>query len=462
MTANYVLLERITVGASGAASVTFNNIPQTGYTDLKVVMSARGLGHYNSNPWANTGIKINGTAVTSNKTLYGTGSAAGSEGGNGIYYGVPSDNATTNTFGNTEIYIPNYTSSNYKSISVDGTTENNGTAALATMVAMQSPSTAAVTNLTIYFTQTGETGFAQYSTFSLYALSAVGTTPVIAPYASGGDIIQTDGTYWYHAFLSSGYFTPNKALSCDYLVVAGGGGGASASNAGNSEGGGGGGAGGLRSTVTATGGGGSLESKLSLNSNTPYTVTIGSGGSGGAVSNNNGSQGSNSVFASITSLGGGYGGHSSTSGNAGGSGGGGGAGPSGSNGTGGAGTTSQGYAGGDGYQSARAGAGGGAGGPGESASGLYIRGGNGGTGVAISAFASATGTGVSNYYAGGGGGGEYGTGGAGGAGGGGAGGSTTLAGTNGTPNTGGGGGGTSFNYVGGTGGSGILIVRYAI
>jgi hypothetical protein len=32
MTANYVLLEKITVGAAGAASVTFSGIPQTGYT----------------------------------------------------------------------------------------------------------------------------------------------------------------------------------------------------------------------------------------------------------------------------------------------------------------------------------------------------------------------------------------------------------------------------------------------
>jgi hypothetical protein len=40
MPANYVLLERIELNAS-AASVTFSNIPQSGYTDLKVVVSAR-------------------------------------------------------------------------------------------------------------------------------------------------------------------------------------------------------------------------------------------------------------------------------------------------------------------------------------------------------------------------------------------------------------------------------------
>jgi hypothetical protein len=38
MTANYVLLEKITVGAAGASSVTFSGIPQTGYTDLVVLV----------------------------------------------------------------------------------------------------------------------------------------------------------------------------------------------------------------------------------------------------------------------------------------------------------------------------------------------------------------------------------------------------------------------------------------
>jgi hypothetical protein len=41
MTANYVLLEKITVGAAGASSVTFSGIPQTGYTDLVVKASSR-------------------------------------------------------------------------------------------------------------------------------------------------------------------------------------------------------------------------------------------------------------------------------------------------------------------------------------------------------------------------------------------------------------------------------------
>jgi hypothetical protein len=41
MPANYVLLEKITVGAAGASSVTFSGIPQTGYTDLVVKATTR-------------------------------------------------------------------------------------------------------------------------------------------------------------------------------------------------------------------------------------------------------------------------------------------------------------------------------------------------------------------------------------------------------------------------------------
>jgi hypothetical protein len=53
--------------------------------------------------------------------------------------------ATANTFGNTEFYIPNYTSSNYKSFSVDGVTENNATAAFALYAGLWS-NTAAITS----------------------------------------------------------------------------------------------------------------------------------------------------------------------------------------------------------------------------------------------------------------------------------------------------------------------------
>ena len=440
MANTYTLLETITVGAAGASSVTFNSIPSTGYTDLVIKVSGRST---NASNFDNPRLTINSSTSTfTRREIYAESGSVGSESVADRIIGViPAANATASTFGSLDFYLPNYTSSNYKSYSVDSVTENNSTTQASWLLAGLWSTTSAIT--TIAITLNSAANFAQYSTFSLYGVSALGTTPTKAPKATGGSIIQTDGTYWYHAFLSSGTFTPATALSCDYLVVAGGGGGGNGVYL-TSQGGGG-GAGGLRSTVTATGGGGSLESALSLASGTGYTVTVGAGG----ASN---SPGSNSVFSTITSTGGGRGKGTSTSAD-GGSGGGG----HNASTAGGTGTANQGYNG-SAYNSGLNNAGGGGG-----AGAVSIAPGvDGGAGVAISAFATVTGTGVSNYYAGGGGGAGNNGGTLGGSGGGGAGGSLATAGSNAIANTGsgGGGGGSNTNNAGGTGGSGIVIVRY--
>lgn len=456
MPANYVLLEKITVGAAGASSVTFSSIPQTGYTDLVVKASAR-----TSRAAVEDGMGLYFNADTSNytwRTLFGNGSSASSvtqTSGYGTVWisRVDGANATANTFASVDVYIPNYTSSNYKSYNVDGVTENNATEAYANITAPLFSSTAAITSITLVG---GNAPFIQGSTFYLYGVAKFGTTPAIQPYATGGDTIMTDGTYWYHAFRSSGTFTPAKGLSCDVLVVAGGGGGSAA--------GGGGGAGGVfyssgNSVATA------------------QTVTIGAGGTGGFEGK--GTNGNNSVFGALTAaVGGGTGGSDYLSGTnengvAGGSGGGGGQNPGSGLGIGGTATSGQGNAGGTGSAAGGSyggGAGGGAGAVGGNGSGSAA--GVGGAGTAsYSSWGSVTGTGqnVSGtyYFAGGGGGGaNTGSGGQGGAGGGGAGGiGTVQPGTAGTANTGGGGGASSGGASGGqggAGGSGIVIVRYAV
>ena len=453
MAANYVLLEKITVGAAGASSVTFSGIPQTGYTDLVVKVSVRGTRAY---AFDGAQIRFNGDTGNnySYRDLLGEGGgtpASGSNTSRGISDRIylvnvmPAANATSNTFGSFDIYIPNYTSSNYKSVSVDAVGENNSGTAGDVANLLEGglwSSAAAITSITVGAYNASMT---QYSTFYLYGVAKYGTTPAIAPYATGGDTVMTDGTYWYHTFVSSGTFTPQKGITCDYLVVAGGGGGGKGANSG------GGGAGGLRSTVTATGGGGTLETALSLTT-TGYTVTVGAGGAGGASDGTNGADGSNSVFSTITSTGGGGGGASgSNNGRAGGSGGGGGLYET----IGGVGTANQGFAGGPNIGLAanatkfRAGGGGGAGAVGGGAAASV---GTGGVGVATSI------SGSSVTYAGGGGGGANDGTAAGGAGGGGA------AGSAGTANTGGGGGGggnSGGNNVS-AGGSGIVIVRYAV
>lgn len=452
---NMVLLERIELNAS-AASITFANIPQTGYTDLKIVVSARNTDDY-------LNVSFNGsTSNLSSRTLGSNSSGAFSiSATTGLSYGlsVPSS-FTANTFSNVEIYIPNYTGSTNKSYSIDAVTENNGTAITLGLIAGLWSNTAAITSITL---TSASSNLLQYSTFSLYGLAALGTTPAIAPKASGGNIIDFDGTYWIHTFLSSGTFTPQTRLTCDYLVLAGGGGGGGVPV--DNAAAGGGGAGGFRSTVTATGGGGSLETPLTVASGVGLTVTVGAGGVGGAsTSQNNGTNGSNSVFSTITATGGGGGGANPVSGSTGGSGGG-----ARYSGTGGAGTTNQGYAGGS--HTINNANFGGAGGGGAGAVGASNTtsaqkvGGAGGAGVATVI------SGTSVTRGGGGGGGSYDgsaglAGGAGGSGGGGAGATSGSNAVAATANLGGGGGGGSpittpgVGSAGGTGGSGIVIIRY--
>jgi hypothetical protein len=150
MTANYVLLEKITVGAAGASSVTFSGIPQTGYTDLVVKMSARTTRAANNE---DIFIEFNGSGGTaySSRRLYGTGSAAASDSGSSQayveFYSSDAANATASTFGNAEIYVPNYAGSNNKSVSVDAVTENNATAAIAGLAAGLWASSSAITSI---------------------------------------------------------------------------------------------------------------------------------------------------------------------------------------------------------------------------------------------------------------------------------------------------------------------------
>jgi hypothetical protein len=426
---NYVLLETIALTQS-AASVTFDNLPTSGYTDLKIVASIR-----NSRTSAKAedyGVFFNGDTTSGNysaRQLLGSGSAASSRSAYNYGVLVDSNSATANTFGNTEIYIPNYKSSSAKSCSVDSVTENNATEAYMGLTARLWTGTAAITSISIDKGDSGENNsFVAGSTFSLYGIAALGTTPVLAPKATGGNIVANDGTYWYHAFTSSGNFVPQVGLTADVLVVAGGGGGG---NTGVSTAGGG-GAGGLL-----------LHSSQSLTNGTNYACTIGAGGAGGG----SGTNGVNSQFAALTaSVGGGRGASGDEISYSGGSGGG--AFSQGTARTGGTPTSGQGNAGGNATGTYAAGGGGGAGGAGGNASGTSV-GANGGIGTSTySSWATATNTGVSGLYAGGGasksgntangGGGTYGV--------------------SGTANTGGGGGANG----GATGGSGIILIRYPI
>lgn len=234
---------------------------------------------------------------------------------------------------------------------------------------------------------------------------------------------------------------PQGVTSVEVLVVAGGGGG------GDTEGGGG-GAGGLL-----------YRNNFLVAPGTDYSITVGLGG----ASRTNGS---NSIFGSLTAIGGGTGGQVNANNAASGGSGGGGGRTSSVRCNGGSGTAGQGNDGGTsredgpGYPSS---GGGGAGSAGSWGTG-FGSGGQGGSGGAGLSFDI---EGSIKWYAGGGGGGA-GTNvgnpsaGSGGIGGGGAGGPGFTNGYAGAQHTGGGGGaaGQQSGGVGGTGGSGIVVLRY--
>jgi hypothetical protein len=434
--ANYILLERIELNAS-AASVTFANIPQTGYTDLKLVWSARGT---NADPVEFVDIALNGSSTSfTSRFLRGRGTGTpDSYTDTTLVTQANGANATASTFSNGEFYFPNYLSTTAKSFSMDGVTENNATSADAVLGAgLWNPSTQAAIN-SIKLTVSGSRVFVQYSTFSLYGLAAVGTTPAIAPKAAGGNRIDYDGTYWYHTFLATGAFVPQVGLTCDALVVAGGGGGGAYA-------GGGGGAGGLLGFASQ-----------SFASATSYTVTVGAGGTGGGNSGGGtgyGSNGTDSQLGTLTLVKGGGGGGSNksgavTAGANGGSGGGGSAVAT----SGGTATSGQGFNGAN-YASSGGGGGGGSAEAGNT-DGAYL-GGDGLSTYSSWGLATVTGQNISGtvYYAGGGNSDSAGASNGGDGGGG-------KSSTNGLVNTGGGGGGWDGSGSAGNGGAGIVIIRY--
>ena len=295
--------------------------------------------------------------------------------------------------------------------------------------------------------------------------------------ATGGNTEATCGNFKIHTFTGPGTFTVSKAGNAQgsntvsYLVVAGGGGGGDGR-------GGGGGAGGFREGLglndSYTG------SPLRASTGVPVTATgfpivVGAGGAGATSPDCDGASGNNSSFSTITAAAGGKGGAVNPSspvkqGGPGGSGGGAGGTFNSADGTnsGGTGNTPpvsppQGNNGGDGVSngppnvpgsSSHGATGGGAGGAGSSATGTPAPG-SGGVGSPT----SITGSAVS--YAGGGGAASD-TGSTGGSpcGTGGDGQTSGSPAKNGTTNRGGGGGGVKVNVDGGSGGSGIVVIRY--
>ena len=158
-----LLIASNTVGAGGTGTVTFSSIPAT-YTDLLIKVSAR---TDNADSADYLYIKPNGsTANLTYRNIRGDSINAYSATTNRVVTG--GSTSTSNTFGNTEIYIPNYASANFKSMSADSVQETNGTDGNRFLTAILWSDTTAISSLT--FTPLVGTLFLQHSTFYLYGI----------------------------------------------------------------------------------------------------------------------------------------------------------------------------------------------------------------------------------------------------------------------------------------------------
>ena len=173
-----------TVGAGGTGAITFNNIPQ-GFTDLKIVVSARSLlsgfdnlmlrfnNDTNVDNYSTTGTFADGASVVSERILdfYTLSYAAGS---------LPNALSAANTFGSLDVYIPNYTMGTFKQIIIDNVAENNVASLYIrdTMGSSLYRSTTPITSVSVF----GFGNLAQHTTVTLYGVSNVYDTLVpIAP-----------------------------------------------------------------------------------------------------------------------------------------------------------------------------------------------------------------------------------------------------------------------------------------
>jgi hypothetical protein len=169
MANTYDKIAQVVVGSGGAASIDFTSIPNN-YDDLCVYLSTRLSVADNS---LNLTINGNTGSINNFRYLAGSGSAASSasRSNSNLYDSIISNRSswTASTFDNQMIYIPNYTSSNNKSMSHDGVAENNATAAWMQMTAIRIADTNPITSIKIYYSGTNN-DIVQYSSATLYGI----------------------------------------------------------------------------------------------------------------------------------------------------------------------------------------------------------------------------------------------------------------------------------------------------
>ncbi len=169
MATTYTLISSVTVGSGGAANIEFTSIPAT-YTDLLVKMSLRCESGAAGADLIDVTINGSTSDFTGRYLINNAGSVYSDSNVPRSVAVINRNGSTTSTFSNCEIYIPNYAGSNNKSISVDATTEQNGTTGYFQYLSANLWSnSAAITSLS--FADNGGHNIGQYSTAYLYGIS---------------------------------------------------------------------------------------------------------------------------------------------------------------------------------------------------------------------------------------------------------------------------------------------------
>ena len=167
----FTLINSVTLGSGGASSIDFTSIPST-YTDLCLKFSIRDSRSSQGPGYLH--LKFNdSTTGYSSMFLYTStddGAVARSARTDDyISFAINTNFSTANTFGNGELYIPNYAGSTNKSVSIDSVSETNSAynAAIRNFTAFLWSNSAAITKITLY----GDSSpFLQYSTAYLYGI----------------------------------------------------------------------------------------------------------------------------------------------------------------------------------------------------------------------------------------------------------------------------------------------------
>lgn len=163
----FSLIASSTLG-SAQANISFSSIPSI-YTDLCLKVSSRG---------ASTGTLVlvqfnSSSSGYQARWLDGDGSAASSGNNSSTLQNLmawtQSSSTTANTFGNFELYIPNYAGSNNKAVSSDYANENNATGGIAYGLLANLWSNSDAIN-SISLSISGGTNFAANSSAYLYGI----------------------------------------------------------------------------------------------------------------------------------------------------------------------------------------------------------------------------------------------------------------------------------------------------